>query len=50
MLAEAADHGLEQAALDRIVIDNKHDWQHGTSGTGKCADLEQCRRFGLMGD
>ena len=24
-VAEAADHGLEQAALDRIVVDDEHD-------------------------
>ena len=49
LIAEALDHGLEQPALDRIVIDDEHDLRHGTSGIGGCADLEQCRRSGLMG-
>ncbi len=28
LIAEAADHGLEQAALDRIVIDDQHGFRH----------------------
>ncbi len=48
LVAEALDHGFEQPALDRIVVDDQHDLRHGTSGRGNCADLEQCRRFGLM--
>ncbi len=31
LVAEALDHGLEQAALDRVVVDNKHGYGHWTS-------------------
>ena len=50
LVAEALDHGLEQAALDRIVIDDEHGFGHDDLATlGGCADLVQCRRSGLMG-
>src|SRR5208283_5489951 len=31
LVAEALDHGLEQPALDRVVVDNKHGYRHWTS-------------------
>ncbi len=31
LISEAPDHGLEQAALDRIVVDDEHGFGHGTS-------------------
>ena len=33
LIAEAADHGLEQAALDRIVVDDEHGFGHGASAS-----------------
>ena len=46
-VAETLHHGFEQATLDRIVIDDQHDFGHGTPQ--HCTELVQCRRFRLMG-
>ena len=30
LIAETLDHGFEQATLNRIVVDDKHDFRHET--------------------